>query len=500
VRIGDSSAYRRNVLTHSLFLEYRTERFAASSTTGYQQFEDDMRMDQDFSPQTLFVLNQQQQQKAFSEEWAVRSLGDSPYQWSFGLYAFLNDLHTEGPVTFKEDGMKHILQKVFDDLKANNPRMPALQALDEQLRIPGAFDTPSRGAAFFHQSTYGNLFLPGLSLTAGLRIDYEKQRMTYRSAAGMRIGINANGLTVEIPGIPPSVMDESASQYFVQWLPRVSLRYARTPRTFTYFSVAKGYKTGGYNVQMSADLMQSRMQYDMMSRFVPSMAVAPEPVDRVMAYRPEYSWNYEAGIRSERPGQGLAGELTLFYMDIRDMQITRFVGSGNGRILANAGKARSLGAEASLQARLSARLTADLNYGYTRAVFLDYVHEQKVNGEVVRTDCRGNHLPYVPSHTLNAGLHYSRLFRRAPIDQFTASAQLSAAGPIRWTEPNDVSQPFYTLLNIKTGIRRGSVRIDLWARNLMDTSYGAFYFESFGQPYVQKGKPLRAGVEVGVVF
>jgi outer membrane receptor protein involved in Fe transport len=499
VRIGDPSSYARDVLTHSLSIGYSARRFELSSVTGYQYLDDDMRMDQDFSPKTLFVLNQQQKQKALSEEIAVKSRGEGDYQWSFGLYGFVNDLHTEGPVVFREDGVKEILQKVFDDLKAENPRMPALQVMDEQLAIPGSFDTPSRGAALFHQSTYNNIAVPGLSLTTGLRLDYEKQRMDYRSTAMMRMGISRNGQVTEIPGILPSVMDVTTSQSFVQLLPKLSLRYACSPRTFAYLSVAKGYKAGGYNVQMSADLMQSQMQYDMMSQFAPSMAVVPEPVENVTAYRPEYSWNYELGVRSELSGQ-LSGELTFFYMDINDMQITRFVASGNGRILANAGKARSFGAELSLRARLSEGWTADLNYGYTQATFLNYVHEKKVNGEIIRTDCEGKYVPYIPSHTLNAGLQYVRLFRRTWIDQFSASAQMSGAGAIHWTELNDVTQPFYALLNVKAGIRKGIVSLDLWARNLTNASYSTFYFESFGQPYVQKGKPLRIGVDVSLLF
>ncbi|MDR1919170.1 MAG: TonB-dependent receptor [Tannerellaceae bacterium] len=500
VNIGDPSSYKRKVLTQSLLLEYSSSHFVLSSTTGQQYFDDDMRMDQDFSPKRLFTLNQQQKQKAFSQEFAIKSNTDGNYQWSFGLYGFLNDLHTEGPVTFGEDGVKDILQKVFDDLKADNPRMPSLRVMDEQLYIPGSFDTPSRGAAIFHQSTYNNLFTPGLSLTAGLRLDYEKQAMDYASTAQMRMGISGNGVTVEIPGIRPSVMEVSTSQDFKQLLPKVSLKYECTPRTFTYLSAAKGYKTGGYNVQMSADLMQSKMQYDMMSQFVPSMAVPPEPVEKVTAYRPEYSWNYELGVRSELLEQRLTGELTLFYTDINDIQITKFVASGNGRILANAGKARSLGLEASLHARLSEGLTAELNYGFTRASFLDYVYEKKVAGEIVRTDCKGKAVPYIPSHTLNAGLQYSKLFRHAWLDQFTASTQFSGIGPIRWTELNDIEQSFYGLLNAKAGIRKGAVRLDLWVRNLTNTSYSAFYFESFGQPYVQKGKPLRTGIDVSLVF
>jgi outer membrane receptor protein involved in Fe transport len=487
VRIGSPSSYSRHIRAHSLLLEYRTAGAVLSSATGYQYFSDDMRMDQDFSPLTLFTLSQQQRQKAFSQECAVRSHSSSPWQWSFGLYAFLHDLHTEAPVTFGPDGMKQILQPVFDRLKEDNPRMPALQVMDEELHIPGSFDTPSRGVAFFHQSTYNGLFTAGLSLTAGLRIDVERQQMDYRSSARMRMGVGRPGQAVEIPGIPVSRIDAGVSQQFRQWLPKLSLRYAFTPRTFAYLSAAGGYKTGGYNVQMSADVMQSLMRYDMMSRFVPSLAVAPEPVERVMAYRPEHSLNYEAGLRSEHPAGLLSAELTLFYTDIRDMQITRFVDSGAGRILSNAGRARSLGAEASLHVRPSEGLTAHLNYGYTRAVFL--------NG-----DHRGNLLPYIPAHTLNTGLQYTRPLRLAWADRLEASARLSGLGPICWTEQNDIRQSFYTLLHLKAGLRKGPLRADLWVRNLTNTQYAAFYFESFGQPYAQKGHPLQAGIELSVSF
>jgi outer membrane receptor protein involved in Fe transport len=241
------------------------------------------------------------------------------------------------------------------------------------------------------------------------------------------------------------------------------------------------------------------MQYDMMSRFVPHLAVVPEPVEKVAAYRPEQSWNYELGVRSEDLGQGLSSELTLFYADVRDMQITRFVESGNGRILTNAGRARSLGVELSLRARFG-DLSTELNYGFTHATFLDYVHEKKSGGAIIRTDCKGKDIPYIPSHTLNVGLQYAKLIRRWRIDQFTASAQFSGLGPIQWTELNDVKQSFYGLLNVRAGIRKGIVRLDFWGRNLARASYSAFYFESLGQPYIQKGKPLSLGVDLSVSF
>ena len=86
------------------------------------------------------------------------------------------------------------------------------------------------------------------------------------------------------------------------------------------------------------------------------------------------------------------------------------------------------------------------------------------------------------------------------IDQFTASAQFTGAGKIFWAEKNDISQPFYGLVNAKAGIRKGIVNLNLWSRNITGTDYQAFYFESFNQSFIQKGKPFQIGGEITVTF
>ena len=501
ININDPSTYRRTVISQNLSLTYRNEQVLFTSTTGYQYLNDDMKMDQDFSPKAIFTLNQKQKQHAVSQEFALRNQTQSNYQWTFGLYGFYNDLHTDGPVTFKEDGIQGVLQPVFDQLKTNNPKMPYLKILDEQLYIPGSFDTPTYGLALYHQSTYNNLLIKGLSLTAGIRLDYEKQQMTYESTAKMNMGFGfkAEGPFIEIDKllpIPTSVMDATVEQDFWQVLPKVSLKYECHPSTFTYLSVAKGYKTGGYNVQMSADVMQEQMRYDMMKTFqalIPTMQVTePSTIDQVAAYKPEKSWNYEIGIRSELQEGVLSAELTGFYMDIQDLQLTKFVNSGNGRILTNAGKAKSYGIEGSLRWRITNGLTADANYGYTRATFRDYD-----NGE---QDFAGNAIPYTPRHTLNIGLYYTRLLHGCWIDQISASAQYGGVGKIFWTEANDIYQRFYGTLNAKIGARKGIVSVNLWSRNLTNTHYASFYFESFNKPYIQQGKPFQIGAEVSIAF
>lgn len=512
IRINDPSAYWRRTLNNSLYLEWKTDRFILSSTTAYQYLKDDMKMDQDYTEKSIFTLNQQQRQYAWSEELAIKSNHKKNYQWSFGAYGFYNSLNTDGPVTFKKDGIKEVLQAAFDKIKM--PKI-TVKGDNDQIYFPGTFDTPTYGLAAFHQSTYNNLFIPGLSITAGIRLDYENAKMRYDSSVeGMTMHVFMPSMAPGMPSINKDFLMTSRlqgkeTQDFLQVLPKASVRYQCTPGTFTYVSVAKGYKTGGYNVQMFGDLVQAQAQYDlkeelknMMPPAMGGMIPNPElsPVSEVASYKPEHSWNYEAGIRSELIKDRLSTELTLFYMDIRDIQLTTFAENGSGRMITNGGKASSYGVELGLRARIWNGLTADVNYGFTRATFRDYLFSDKVEGEIVKTDCKDNFIPYTPRHTVSVGLQYTELIKSPIIDQFTVSLQYTGAGKIFWTEKNDLSQNFYSLLNGKIGVRKGIVNLNVWSRNITGTDYQAFYFESFDKSFIQKGKPFQIGAEVAIAF
>ena len=229
---------------------------------------------------------------------------------------------------------------------------------------------------------------------------------------------------------------------------------------------------------MFGDLVQAQAKYDLMSKFAPDKAEQPGEVKDIASYKPEHSWNYEAGIRSELVRGRLSAELTFFYMDIRDLQLTSFAENGSGRMITNGGKANSYGVELSLRSRITDGLTADLNYGFTRATFRDYIFTDKdENSQIVKTDCKDNFIPYTPRHTVSLGLQYTKLLHRKMIDQ-----------------------SFYGLVNAKVGIRKGIVNLNLWSRNITNTDYQAFYFESFNQSFIQKGKPFQIGGEITVTF
>ena len=479
VNYNDKGSYGRQSSVNSLHFQYNDQKVQFTSTTSYQWLSDDMWMDQDFTAEPIFTINQRQHSNSVTQEFAVRSVDRKQYQWSVGAFGFYQDLSTTGDVKFGSAGVQKVLQANFPPfIKITNPEIPN----------PGDYLTPSVGAAVFHQSTVNDLFTPGLALTVGLRFDYEKQWLNYNTSMAMNLQVGPPVMPRPINIPLDTTLNGSRSQQFFEWLPRVSLRYECSDNVTTWITASKGYRAGGYNVQMFSEVIQSAL------REKAPMGAKPTPIDidQTVSYRPEITWNYEAGTRA-RLFDGLwSMEAAVFYMDIRDLQLTQFVEGGSGRILTNAGRGASCGVEFSSVLHPVRGLAVDVNYGYTHAVFLDYDAGKGL-------DYTGKRIPYTPEHTFSAGAAFSQPLK-GWLDEVVVSASVGGAGSMMWNDANDVVQPFYALLDAKVGLRKGMVLFELWGRNLTNTEYGAFYFESFSKSYIQRGRPLTWGANLSVRF
>lgn len=298
---------------------------------------------------------------------------------------------------------------------------------------------------------------------------------------------------------------------YLQLLPKAALQYEWSKGNNLYASVARGYRSGGYNIQMFSDLVSGKLSNTMMdaiaadpsfSRFgemIGGMKKELPEVREATYYKPEYSWNYEMGSHLTLWNGRLTADLAAYLMETRDQQIARFAESGLGRITVNAGRSRSLGAEAALQAALTEALTLQAAYGYTYATFRHYVTNDRQQTEV---DYRGRYVPFVPKHTLNVGGSYRWQFKRSKslLDRIVLSANYQAAGRIYWTEENNASQAIYGTLNGRLSLQKGNGQIDFWVRNALNKEYTAFYFESVGNAFRQLSRPVQAGIELRCRF
>ena len=520
IAADERSSYRRSLLNGGLNVEYQARRFTLNAVTGYQHLRDRMFLDQDFSPANLFNLTQKQRMHTVSEEVVLKSKPGGRWQWTTGAFGFYQWLHTDGPVDFHRQGITEVIEgnvnAVFDGLAAQGAPTMHLALNNERLYVDGAFDTPTLSAALFHQSTFRDVLVRGLSATVGLRLDYERMWMDYASASdpadfGFSMTMTSP-FPVKVENADPlralASYAGTRSADYVQLLPKFALRYEWKAGNSAYLTAARGYRSGGYNIQLFSDLVTAVLRNSMMdaiaadanfNAFAPmieQMKVADPDVDAATRYRPEYAWSYEAGTHLTLAGGRVQADFSVFLMDTRDQQISRFSSQGLGRVTVNAGRSRSTGLEAAVRAAVTDDLSFSAGYGYTHAVFTDYQ-----TGDEAGTDYNGHFVPFVPRHTFNAALAYELPLRPgAWLDHVRFDVGYTGAGRIYWTEQNTASQPFYGTLNGRVGFGRGAVQLDVWLRNALDADYTAFYFESLGNGFRQQGRPLQAGVELRLRF
>lgn len=520
---NERGSYRRSLLNGGVNVEYQARNFTLSAVTGYQHLRDRMFLDQDFSPANLFHIIQKQRMHTLSEEVVLKSKQGRSWQWTTGVFGFYQWLHTDGPVDFHRQGITDIIEgnvnDVFDGLASLGAPAMHLALNNESLNVGGSFDTPTLSGAIFHQSTFNDLWIDGLSATIGLRLDYEKMKMNYQSASdiadfGFSMTINMSGMPVPItvenaaPLLASAAYQGKHSTDYVQLLPKFAVSYEWSKGNNVYLTATRGYRSGGYNIQMFSDLVTVALRNSMMgaiasdanfsqyASMIEQMKVEEPDVNAVTRYRPEYAWNYEVGTHLTLADGRLQADLSAFCMDTRNQQISQFSQQGLGRITVNAGRSRSLGLEAAVRGTLTEALSLSVGYGYTHATFTDYQ-----TGDEYGTDYDGNFVPFIPHHTFNAIASYLLTLRAGSwLDNIRFDLNYTGAGRIYWTEENTASQPFYGTLNGRISFTRGIVQADVWLRNALNTDYTTFYFESLGNAYRQQGRPLQAGVELRIRF
>ncbi|MBR3912450.1 MAG: TonB-dependent receptor [Alistipes sp.] len=495
INYNSPSGYMRYSFSDGLVLSHTNDKIKFTSTTSYQFMHDRMRMDNDLTPASIFTLEQEQHEHAFTEDLVLRSNDDSHrYQWLVGAYGFYKKIDMSAPVTILKDGIDNLIL-------GNMPAMikNLLQFDRDELVVASNFDLPTYGLALYHESSVkaGERW----RFTAGLRLDYEASKMNYdnHSAIGYKVGPMRPGMpdmipmhTVEVPFSGEEKMD------YLELLPKFAVNFT-TGAGDLYATVTRGYKAGGFNTQIFSDILQNKVKSALMNDAMssmgrPSMGGEESPYDTasVTTYDPEYSWNYEVGGHLQFADKRVNVDFAAFWIECRDQQLTVFPeGTTTGRMMSNAGRSRSRGVEVAatwdvfkLMNLSHLRLMA--NYGYTNAKFEEF------NDGV--TDYAGNYLPYAPQHTTSLGVAYNWWIGGKLLDEVVLNASWQGAGKIYWNEANTLKQDFYSQLNASVELRKGDFSLTLWGRNLTNTDFYTFYFKSMNNNFYNHGKPCRLGV------
>lgn len=474
---NDTCFYRRFLLTDGLSASLNIDNVVSlSSITSFQLLHDNMTLDQDFLPLDYFTLTQRKREYGLTQDFVARGLKKTALTWLGGLFGFYKHNDMYAPVTFGDMGIRSLIE---EHRNASNPDYPI--AWDtRQFTLGSDFTIPTYGLAAYGQAEYR---LGNFTLTGGLRLDYEHSTLRYHSRCATGYSILHDG---QVYGHVPVDIDQQGrlTRHFLELLPKVAVSYRASEQVSLYASWTKGYKAGGFNTQMFSDVLQQRLMNIM------GIGSAYD-VDQIVGYKPEKSWNYEAGTHLDLLGHRLRLDASLFWIECRDQQLTMFPdGTTTGRIMTNAGRTRSVGGEFQADYRPTDRLLFRASYGYTRARFRHFNNGQ--------ADFAGKTIPYAPSNTLFLqAQHTFPLGREASLD---IEAHTTGTGKIYWNEANTLRQPFYMQLGASATLGWRDFQAQLWGENLTGTRFDTFYFMSMRNEFLQRGRPWRIGITLRYNF
>lgn len=517
--------YLRHSFISGVTVNHTGADYSFASTTSYQYLKDKMNMDQDYLPADYMSILQEQLQNSLTQEFTLKSnraVGGF-WNWTAGGFFSYQWLKTNGPVFFNEGMTQPIgnaIQKQMYNAMLNvmvqkmmaqgMPEMVAKAAaakaiekaggvsMNVDMGAPGLYHTPQWNLGFFHESNFN--ITDRLTATLGLRYDLMHTAIHYDASAYMQMTANVMGKSATY--VLDSSLDHEVSDDYSQLLPKFGLNLKIDELgSNVYATVSKGYRAGGYNIQMFSDVLQTELNANRNQAMrgdyhIPHTEEDYQRIDKTIAYKPETSWNYEAGAHLNLFDHMLHIDLSAFYMKVTNQQLSVMAGNyGFGRMMVNAGKSHSCGIEAALRGQLfDGKFDWAMNYGYTRAKFDKYVDGE---GEDA-VDYKGKYIPYVPQHTMAAMADY-RL-----TDWLTLGANVNAQGKTYWDNANTYSQKLYAVLGAHMDLNFKAFNVSFWGRNLTDTNYNTFAVDNSAtgtkEYFAQRGNPFQCGVDVRFHF
>ena len=404
---------RRSNTNVALSLKYYGNKFNFTSTTAginFRLWYPD-RFDFDFTPAKLFSGANELTQNLLTQEFRFSSPASSnKLRWSLGSFLFIENTKTNFKTFYDEDFA------VFD------PNAPYTSITNGKRN--------NKGIAVYGQATYS--VTPKLDVTIGTRYDAETRQLAQNSE------LEKNKIVTQ------TAPDSTFSRTFNAFTPKVILSYKLNTQSLLYISYAKGFRIGGFNFSNTTD----------------------------RTYNPEKSDNYEIGVKNSLLNNKLKVNITAFYLQQKDQQVTTTKDGINFATL-NVGDMNNLGFEAEVSAlpvkNLQIEWTASTSQSrYERLRLFDNA-TQEVRNYV------GNKAIYNPAVQSMIAVQYGIPFKQSKQNMKAfLRGEYRYLGEYQLNFENTESQKGYGLINTRAGITSNHFDVAFWVRNLNDARYMAW--------------------------
>jgi iron complex outermembrane receptor protein len=318
----------------------------------------------------------------------------------------------------------------------------------------------STGMAVYGQGTV-SLLDDKLDVTVGARFDYEEKK---QEALG----------EYYFDGVPDPVFltqpDTSATTSFNAFSPKLSVTYHLNERSNLYGIYSRGFRAGGIT-QLSSDPSQGALY----------------------AYKPEYSNNFEVGIKNVLFDNKLQLNLAAFYIELTDAQVPTLILPQAITITKNAGELTSKGVELEATANLFKGLQANYALGFTNAEYTSL----NIPQDGTEVNLKGNKQIFTPEVTSMLALQYGFDLGTKHDLKLIVRGEWMYIGTEYFDLANNIKQSPYSLLNTRVGLSGRNFEIMFWGRNLTDEEYIAYAYD-FGATHL--GSPRNWGVTIRKSF
>jgi len=393
---------KRDLGDTSARIEFDLGGATLQSVSAYSSVRSDLFEELDWEAADLLAATQTLKVDAVSEELRLSSSDPGArLRWVTGVY-YLHTRQTLETIVFLQPG----LSGLPDPIPAS-----ILRARDR-----------NNAYAAFGQFVYG--LSDRFELTGALRYDIDRRSQTDLQ-----------------PPTPTSPTRFKATFRSLQ--PKLSLAYKFPGGGLGYATVAKGFRSGGFN----ANAVVTRQ------------------------FEKEELWNYELGFKSILADRKLFINGAAFYTPIDDRQVYGLdLTAGAAQFIANPiPKSHILGAEIEMTARPAPGL--DLSFGATLLdTKIDRYDRSVFAGTAANGDYKGNKLSQAPGYSLNAAIQYTAELKGGSrlVSRFDVSG---SGGDFYWEIDNADRREAVWLANARLAWVTDRFELSVYATNLFNRQY-----------------------------
>ena len=252
--------------------------------------------------------------------------------------------------------------------------------------------------------------------------------------------------------------DHSAE--FDSFNPRATLSYRPDDNTNLYLNVSKGSKPGTFNSQVP---------------------IGPDgqPDESFRAVDEEEAWNYEAGYKGRLMDGRMVLNVAAYRTEVTDQQLTTVIETatgGSASLIDNVGETSINGLEVEVQTLVNDQLSVNVGYAWTNAEITSYINTDQadINGadgslhDLHRLgSAAGQQVPRIPEHAASVVAMFEGETMASGFSWF-AVGNVTYEGSRFSQIHNLIETGAMTRVGLRVGLRRDSLEITAWGKNLFD--------------------------------